>query len=277
MKPIEAVHTFARHCCLNRLAALKQEYDQAKAAGADKDVTYGCRRLVLQAILVEVERLTPADFRSRGHAAARLMETAQFGAKPIYRAEVMAKASLSARDAGRARSFYRQPAPIRRAKGLETLARRAASLSAHPAAGGKSASYGNTAGTLGDYGQWWVPFEKYEFPYELIVLDSRAVRDQLGYAALQQILARRDIPRVYELWEFGREPDREMELSLWKPTSAWPERYWCTDELDWLLYATHENSTTIAGDWLLREIKAAWPDWQAYTWIAPWPNPSWTG
>lgn len=277
MTPIEAVHTFARHCCLNRRAALKQEYDQTKAAGANKDVTYGCRSNVLQAILVEVERLTYADFRSRGHAAARLLEAGQFAqnqftAQKSWQQAPYLPAMQAERDlfADSLRQFVAQkdwkhwrvePLPYRRTLLPEESQRLMATLRAR----------------WGITGTWWVPFEKYDLPYELIVLDSRAVRDQLGYAALQQILARRDIPRVYELWEFGREPDREMELSLWKPTSAWPERYWCTDELDWLLYATHENSTTIAGDWLLREIKAAWPDWQAYTWIAPWPNPSWAG
>ncbi len=34
--------------------------------------------------------------------------------------------------------------------------------------------------------------------------------------------------------------------------------------MDWLMYASHEGSLTIAGDWLIEEVRAAWPEWEQH-------------
>jgi hypothetical protein len=123
--------------------------------------------------------------------------------------------------------------------------------------------------------RWWVPFDSYDLPYEVLVLNSKAVRDLLSVDTLRLILATRDLERVYELCESNSLPDREMSLDLWDPyQGSWTERYWLSKEMDWLFYTTHENSTTIAGDWLLNAIKAAWPNWEAHQWVAPWRFPA---
>jgi hypothetical protein len=34
--------------------------------------------------------------------------------------------------------------------------------------------------------------------------------------------------------------------------------------MDWLIYASHESSITVAGDWLLEAVKAEWPEWEQH-------------
>jgi hypothetical protein len=270
MTPVEAVHTFARRYCLERIAELKQGRDSAKSASTDKDITYSSRRAVVEAVLVEVERLTPADFRSRGHAALRLIETSQIAQnhrteQKMWQTPPYLPAMQEERDrfADALRLFAAQadwkrwrvePLPYRRTLPSEERKRLMAKLKEQWSLTGK----------------WWIPFEKYDLPYETVVVDSQAVSQELGYTKLKQIFACSGVERVFELWEIENEPDREIALDLWEPSSAWAQRYWCSDALDWLVYTTHENSMTIAGVWLLNEIKAEWPDWEAYRWIAPW-------
>ena len=266
MRPSETVHTFGRRHCLNRLSQLRQDYDRANAVDGCKDLTYGSRRAVLEAILVEVERLIPADFRSRTHATHRLVEVGQsaqnfMAQQKVFQKPPYVEAMQEERDrfANALHQFTAQtdwknwnvePLPYRRTLRYDESRDLLAQLRERWSITGK----------------WWVPFEKYNLAYETMVLDSQAVREQLGYTVLRQIVGAGGSGHVYELWEHAREPNRELELALWEPASLWSERYWCSDDLNWLIYTTHDNSTTLAGDWMLQQIKATWPEWEAHLW-----------
>ncbi|MCD6052439.1 MAG: hypothetical protein K0Q55_3857, partial [Verrucomicrobia bacterium] len=41
------------------------------------------------------------------------------------------------------------------------------------------------------------------------------------------------------------------------------------EQFDWIIYASHESSVTIGGEWLLPAIKSAWPNWQNRIWTTP--------
>jgi hypothetical protein len=123
--------------------------------------------------------------------------------------------------------------------------------------------------------RWWIPFDDYQLPYEALVFDSTAIRNGLTVEPLRTVLARHGIERLYGLYDTNQEPDRELDLALWDPNDGFPtETYWLTESLDWLYYTTHENSTTVAGDWLLAEIKAVWPSWEEHLFVPPWKKPA---
>jgi hypothetical protein len=49
------------------------------------------------------------------------------------------------------------------------------------------------------------------------------------------------------------------------------EEFWCDARpavTDWMIYVSHEQSITLAGDWLVRESQRAWPDWASHLWSA---------
>ena len=89
-----------------------------------------------------------------------------------------------------------------------------------------------------------------------------AVSSQL----LQSILGAHGIERTWELREFG--PEYEQDVALLNPYYNGAEGYWSSGELDWIVYASHENSVTVGG-WLLEEIKSVWPTWNEKIWIWP--------
>ena len=104
-----------------------------------------------------------------------------------------------------------------------------------------------------------------------------AFLDEAFYMALMpDLLSRifhfRGIERVFEILETSEKglesgfPEREIDVTILNPTYggeiAGIEKYWCTQELDWLLYASHESSITVGGKWLIDAVQDAWPTWQ---------------
>jgi hypothetical protein len=92
-----------------------------------------------------------------------------------------------------------------------------------------------------------------------------------GAQLLREALGSRGISRVLQLHEFGPpEPEYEIELSILEPMYAsGGEEYCVSKELDWVVYASHESSITIAGEWLIEAFKQKWPEWTHRTYGGP--------
>ncbi|HET9318710.1 MAG TPA: hypothetical protein VFO27_03005, partial [Bryobacteraceae bacterium] len=55
-----------------------------------------------------------------------------------------------------------------------------------------------------------------------------------------------------------------------KPGYLWGGEQYCTDKsVDWVVYASHESSITIAGEWLTRIFKEKWPEWSQKSYGGP--------
>jgi hypothetical protein len=89
-------------------------------------------------------------------------------------------------------------------------------------------------------------------------------QEEVGPETLQTLLAKHGITRVWELRQYG--PEYELELTELYPYED--EGYWCSEEMDWIIYASHESSVTIGG-WLLGEVKKVWPNWEERIWKPP--------
>lgn len=74
------------------------------------------------------------------------------------------------------------------------------------------------------------------------------------------------------MWQLGNDSrhfvsgEYEVDLELLELGPAGPpvEAYWTSGTLDWLLYISHEDSVTIAGDWLVAAVKEVWPEWDQH-------------
>jgi hypothetical protein len=84
---------------------------------------------------------------------------------------------------------------------------------------------------------------------------------------LHAILADHGVEHVFELLEGGKA--YSMELRDLYPMYGGDEGFWCSDAMDWILYASHEGSFTVGGSGLVPAVKAAWPDWKRYVWRSP--------
>ncbi len=81
---------------------------------------------------------------------------------------------------------------------------------------------------------------------------------------MQSILKSWGIERVYELREFG-DQNYLRSIDCWKPYYNGAEGFWFSDALDWIMYASHEDSITTGG--LLTDIIVSeWEDADKHEW-----------
>lgn len=119
---------------------------------------------------------------------------------------------------------------------------------------------------------WWFPLAPTN-RLGVIALDARAFHVALGAAWLQELLAGHGVGRVLYFREFEL-PVLEQPLAQVTFRYDRAEGYWCdtrASRRDWLVYASHENSITLGGPWLLRALQGAWPAWGAHLW-GDWPD-----
>jgi hypothetical protein len=85
---------------------------------------------------------------------------------------------------------------------------------------------------------------------------------------LRSLLRERGINRIWELREFG-DDEYELDLALFLPQYNFAEGYWTSLHSDWLVYASHEASITLAGDWLVAGFRRIAPDCDCYQYGGP--------
>ncbi len=112
-------------------------------------------------------------------------------------------------------------------------------------------------------GDYWFPLRKGHLPPHVITFHSDYFGKMGGAQLLREALEMRGITRIYQLQEFGSpEPEYEIELSILKPAySNGGEQYSTSDRTDWVVYASHESSITVCGEWLTDVFKQKWPEW----------------
>ena len=91
----------------------------------------------------------------------------------------------------------------------------------------------------------------------------------LGVEGLRAILAARGVERVLHFPEYTELPGQEISLADAEFRYTTAEGYWCDarfEQRDWIVYASHENSVTLGGAWLLAEVQRAWPAWADHLW-----------
>ena len=93
---------------------------------------------------------------------------------------------------------------------------------------------------------------------------------EFGYVALRRILAEGGVSNVLEFREDGEA--YEIKVASFDPCYTGLEGFWTSARFDWILYASHESSITVGGEWLLRAVKAAWPAWEQRLWGASFPE-----
>jgi hypothetical protein len=118
---------------------------------------------------------------------------------------------------------------------------------------------------------YWFPLREGSVPDNLLTLHVDYFESMKGAELLRDALSNRGVSRVFQLNEFRSiDPEYEMEISILEPHYAsGGEQYSTSESLDWVVYASHESSITIGGDWLTEVIKERWPDWPRRSYGGP--------
>jgi hypothetical protein len=113
--------------------------------------------------------------------------------------------------------------------------------------------------------RYWYPMGGPK-PSDVEAFEGSAFDDAFATVRLQDILRGHGIRHVWELREhreYG--PEYEENVSLLEASYNGAEGYWSSGDLEWIIYASHHRSVTVGG-WLLPEVQALWHSWQAHIW-----------
>ncbi len=102
-------------------------------------------------------------------------------------------------------------------------------------------------------GGYWYPAALIEsFPERIVIVDAQLFKTEVPHT----ILAERGIEHVFTLFEFAGENEYEINIALLELCYGSSGELYCTSAaMDWLIYASHENTITLAGEWLIEAIR----------------------
>lgn len=116
----------------------------------------------------------------------------------------------------------------------------------------------------------WYPLSLERQPENVEVLRSYDLYEQVPPERLQAAMERHGITSVLEVHAKGPEGprfgDAEVDVDRFDPAflSLADECYVTTERVDWVLYTSHERSTTFAGERILSVLRDAWPGWERF-------------
>lgn len=259
-----ALHTAARRWLMERHARWAERFAEIgggnRTTPTPRDLDTFPRFHAAEAMLEGVESLRPeepaslADARERIAAAATGAQT-MFTEAPHGEIEARAMAEERAafaafvRGVGEAELARVEPLPYRRVLGRE-----------------EERAIWDEVRERWDVNGYWHPLGETSRADVAAYADDE-FRRAVGGGGLRRILEGRGVRRVWEIREYG--PSYEIDPALLDPVYTGAEGYWCASGLDWLVYASHEESVTVGGAWLIAEVEAAWPEWERHLWRRP--------
>ena len=111
-------------------------------------------------------------------------------------------------------------------------------------------------------GWYWYPLEKCNIT-DVQAFYDEYFHEEVGSEVIKEILENRKNCLIWELREFGQ--GYEMEPALLDISYKIGEGYWCSENMDWIVYVSHEGTVTFGG-WLLAEVKKHWKNWRERLW-----------
>ena len=256
MSPQESLHTLARRYCLDRLRKLAEKDYLLRSRTVQESTPYSSseidlysRSQLLEDLLQSIEAIVPSeqDFTLQS-LTNKLIDAANCctGSHSHWISHAPANASIPD-ERTRFGSFLRslgpadfrdvQPLPYRRLLTEEESSRIWAGLKAR-----------------------WDADRSYWHPLRSPILPSGVLAFHVDYfnrekaSVVQRIIEANGIKRIWELREAGG-CEYELDTPLFTPQYTELEGYWTSSGFDWLVYASHERSITLAGDWLIQQFE----------------------
>lgn len=254
---VAALHLAARRHCTDRhtywVTAYTQRRGSSSASYSEDDYREFPRYLVLSAILDEIERWVPEDFKTLEEARELLIEAARTAADAMSRnikhpigvaaqAEERASVERYLRESTEEDWYAAEPLPFNR-----TLASTEA-----------EALYERFKRR---WGVWYAAGSNlHELPPNL-TLHTEVVSKLPVRAALQAFFASGGITRVFLLAETG--PSYEIEIGKIELLHG-NETSWVPLDCEWMINTSHESSVTFGGADLVTALRTALPTLDDY-------------
>jgi hypothetical protein len=124
---------------------------------------------------------------------------------------------------------------------------------------------------------YWFPLKEGPAPSDVLAFHTDYFESINGEALLRETLAQRGVSKLFLLHEFG-DPEYEIELSIYAPGYRdGGEQYSTSTDTDWMVYASHESSITVCGQWLTQFFRKLHPECAERTYKGPYSTPDLRG
>lgn len=271
---IRGFHSLARRYCMTKSKYWGRKYSKLMRQGRDREedgfhYTFDAKRLypryvVLGAILPELEKYTPDEFDCLTDAKSKVF-------KIIHEAVSLLTIANDEDDITRntmaeeRRNFIAYLEKASRKKLIKEPAlfyRRKLTASESDLLWAQL----NMKWGIEKRGQW-IPLDGSESKQVIAFMDDY-FESEVGFDLLRKLLNEHGVNYVYELRELESSPEYELEISAFSPTYGLNgEGIWCSKEMEWVIYASHENSITFGGESLVNKVKGAWSNWESRLWL----------
>jgi len=256
------LHTAARQYCQDRWSFWVRRYKE-RAIGVDHPEAQNMypRYNVLAAILVDVESVEPDDVDTVDALRSVLVMAGQTAEDAFTRAPQSAIAARAMQEERALFSAYVCDLSLHDVAAIEPLPYH---RSLSPAEHTQLWSQLRKRWGLRE-GGYWHPLIGEDLPPHVVAFQQAWFDHAVPPAVLQGTLRQHGVAHVWELREFG--PEYEIDLDDLEPASNGAEGYWTAGDMDWLVYASHESSITVAGAWLIAALKGVWPAWEQHPYM----------
>ncbi|MCF0093006.1 hypothetical protein B0E54_01832 [Micromonospora sp. MH99] len=265
------LHSMARRYLEARYLSLQAEYRTLSNSGRQPDDyhhTVDARRIfpryqVVEAILVDVERLDPDRLPSLDDVAGALLAAA-YGAHSDFTTsptdDVAAQAIADER-----RLFAAQ---VPRWRGQPDLRGGPLPYRRVLTTGESSAWRTSLQKRWGVRDDCWHPLVSDEVPTDVLVLTGESMWEHDGVDQVRRALLNLRRRRVVEIREWG--PDHILDLEIFAPRYTGAEGVWTDEQHDWVAYASHEGTVAFGGV-LATGLCRSWADVGEWRWPG-WPQ-----
>ncbi|GAA5201686.1 hypothetical protein GCM10023322_82190 [Rugosimonospora acidiphila] len=260
------LHWATRRYLTTRYEELQREYSQLPNGGRQADgYRYSTeakqifpRYNIVDAMLVEVERLDPDRLPGVSGVASMMLAAAESADSPFTRPpddETQARAMADERRLFAAQverwrtqpDFQTEPVPYRRVLTPEESSDWRTSLTRR---------WGVRDG-------WWYPLLSGSVPPDVLVLTGESMWADDGVDQVRRVLRELGRPRVVELLEDGA--DYQLDAEIFAPRYTGLEGFWTDERHDWIAYASHEGTVAFGGVLSVGLLKG-WPEVDGWRW-----------
>ncbi|GAA0178431.1 hypothetical protein SH2C18_14890 [Clostridium sediminicola] len=103
----------------------------------------------------------------------------------------------------------------------------------------------------------------------IICFDKEDFLEEIKTNNLLEIFSRNKIEKIYEINNGGIDSASYymdiLAMDISRVGLFFADgfnKYWCSDEMDWMIEENHEGYYFVYGEWLIKEIKKIWPTWE---------------
>ena len=111
-----------------------------------------------------------------------------------------------------------------------------------------------------EYRDYWIPLDG-ELSDDIEFFNYELFQREFGTEKLKRTIKSLGYEYINELNE--ADDDAKVEIDKFKTYKAL-EFYYAPDNIDWVIYVSHENTIAIGGQKLLDRIKEQWTNWALF-------------